>query len=259
MLAPVKTSLYLGKRSTLSLQINLSFHKTFPRVFTDLCLAETNNRIMAKKTLADKLESHRLLIFNSGDEQVAPILEAMGIDSDYRTNGETLYNETMALVDQQKKEYQDQSLAYDSFYVEKDEAEVNANRTIKLVRVLTRKDKDVQNRLQLQNLKPYAIEDWIENTVGFYDSLLREADLLATLDRFNITADQLNEEKDQVNNLRTLRNNVTSEKGQAQEATRLRNEKLDELTDYCMEFKAVAEIALENQPQLLENLGIVVR
>lgn len=36
----------------------------------------------------------------------------------------------------------------------------------------------------------------------------------------------------------------------------LRNEKLDELDDYCTELKAVAEIALEEKPQLLEKFDI---
>ncbi|MEP1096486.1 MAG: hypothetical protein ABJG78_15325 [Cyclobacteriaceae bacterium] len=214
---------------------------------------------MAKRTLADKLESFRLLIFNSGDVQVAPILEAMGIDADYLSNGVSLYNETVELVDQQKKEYQDQSLAYDNFYLEKDEADLNLNRTLKLVRVLTRRDEDLQDRLKLGTLKPNAIEEWIEKTVDFYNRLLNEAGLLANLARFNVTVDQLEDEKDQISDLRTLRNNAISEKGQAQEATRLRNEMLDELTDYCMELKAVAEIALESQPQLLEKLGVLVR
>ena len=67
-----------------------------------------------------------------------------------------------------------------------------------------------------------------------------------------------NAEKTAIDNLKQLRNQAVVEKGQAQEATRLRNEKLDELDDYCTELKVVAEIALEEQPQLLEKLGIVV-
>ena len=70
---------------------------------------------MATKTLADKLESSRVLIFNSRDAEVAALLNEMGIDTAYIEVGETLYNETMILVDQQKKEYQQQSLAYDKF------------------------------------------------------------------------------------------------------------------------------------------------
>ena len=75
----------------------------------------------------------------------------------------------MNLVNHQKKEYQEQSLAYDKFYVEKDVAETNYNRTLKLVKVLSRSDKDLQNRLGLQNGKAYAIEEWIEGAVDFYN------------------------------------------------------------------------------------------
>lgn len=50
-----------------------------------------------------------------------------------------------------------------------------------------------------------------------------------------------------------------SEKGEAQEATRARNEKLEALDDYCTELKAIARMALEEQPQLMEKLGVLVR
>lgn len=213
---------------------------------------------MATKTLTDKLESSRVLIFNSRDEEVATLLNEMGIDTAYIDEGEALYNETMTLVDQQKKEYQEQSLAYDKFYVEKDAAEANYKRTLKLVKVLSRSDKDLQNRLGLQNGKVYAIEQWIEAATDFYNRLLNEPDFIANLAKFKVTPEQLNTEKTAIDALKDLRNQAVVEKGQAQEATRLRNEKLDELDDYCTELKAVAEIALEEKPQLLEKLGIVV-
>ncbi|MFH6983379.1 hypothetical protein [Marinoscillum luteum] len=213
---------------------------------------------MATKTLTDKLESSRVLIFNSRDAEVAALLDTMGIDTAYIDEGESLYNETMTLVDQQKKEYQEQSLAYDKFYVEKDVAEAIYKRTLKLVKVLSRSDKDLQNRLGLQNGKVYAIEQWIEGAVDFYNRLLNEADFLTNLAKFKVTPEQLNTEKTAIDALKDLRNQAVVEKGKAQEATRLRNEKLDELDDYCTELKAVAEIALEEKPQLLEKLGVVV-
>lgn len=214
---------------------------------------------MASKTLTNKLESIRLLIFNSKDPQVAPLLETMGIDTTYIDKGEALYNEATRLVDDQKKEYQEQNLAYDKFYLEKDDVEAGFNRTLKLVKVLSRNDTGLQNRLGLENGRVRAIESWIENSTDFYNRLLNEPDLVTKLESFKVTVKQLNTEKTAIENLRQLRNEVTIEKGQAQEATRLRNEKLDELEDYAIELKAVAEIALEKQPQLLEKLGIVVR
>jgi len=214
---------------------------------------------MKSQKLSNKLESYRLLVFNSRDAQIAPLLNSLGVNADYLDQGEAFYNQTIQLVDQQKKEYQDQSLAYDSFYVEKDEAESNHHRTYKLVKVLSRNDNDLQNRLGLQNGKVYAIEEWIDNAIDFYNRLQNENDFLATLAKFRITRNRLNAESKALEDLKILRNQVTLEKGQAQEATRLRNEKLDALADYCTELKAIAEIALESQPQLLEKLGILVR
>ncbi len=214
---------------------------------------------MAKKSLTEKLEAYRLLIFNSSDTQVAPLLGIMGIDNAYINQGEALYNKTTKLVDEQKKEYQEQSLAFDNFYVERDEAADNFNRSFKLVKVLSRNNKDLQDRLKINTAKPYAIEEWIESAIDFYNRLQNESAFLTSIKKFKITTARLNTEKQAIIDLKQLRNKATIEKGQAQEATRLRNEKLDELADYCTELKAIAEIALESQPQLLEKLGILVR
>lgn len=213
---------------------------------------------MASKVLTDKLESSRVLIFNSRGAEVAPLLNEMGIDSNYLDAGEALYRETMTLVEQQKKEYQEQNQAYDKFYLEKDDAEINFNRTLKLAKVLSRNDKDLQNRLGLQNSKVYAIAQWIEAAIDFYNRLLNESAFLAKLAKFKVSTCRLTAEKTAIETLKELRNQAAIEKGQAQEATRLRNEKLGELDDYCTELKAIAEIALEKKPQLLEQLGIVV-
>jgi len=214
---------------------------------------------MAKKSITDKLEAHRLLIFNSKDAQVAPLLLTMGVDAAYINKGIALYNETMKLVEQQKKEHHERSMAYDKFYVERDEVEDNFERALKLVKALSRNDPNLQDRLLLQKIQSKAIEKWIGYTVDFYNRVLQEPDFLNKLKRFKLTSKQLQEEKAAIENLRLLRNEAIAEKGQAEEATRLRNDKLDELDDYAFELKAIAEIALEHHPQLLEKLGTRVR
>lgn len=214
---------------------------------------------MPRNTLPQKLESARLLIFNSREPEVAPLLEAIGIDTIYLDQGEALYNETVELVNSQKDEQQEQSLAFDTFYLAKDDAEADFKRTMKLVKVLSRNDANLQNRLGIPMGSINAIEAWIQSAINIYNRLLNETDFLTSLARFQITPERLTTERDAIENLRVLRNNATVEKGQAQEATRLRNEKLDELNNYTTELKAIAELALESQPQLLENLGIMVR
>ena len=183
---------------------------------------------MVRKTLTDELESSRVLIFNSRGAEAAPLLNEMGIDAAYLDAGEALYKEAAALVTQQKKEYQEQNQAYDKLYIEKDDAEKNYKRTLKPVRVLSRNDKDLQNRLGFQSGKTIAITQWIEAAIHFYNRLLNESAFLTKLAKFKVSTD------------------------------RLKNEKLDELDDYCTKLKAIAEIALEKKPQPLEQLGIVV-
>lgn len=214
---------------------------------------------MPKNSITEKLQASRVLIFNSKDAEVATLLDAIGIDTAYIDAGEALYTETMQLQEDRKEEQQEQSLAFDKFYLAKDEAEKIFRRRYKLVTVLSRNDANLQNRLGLDRRMPDQIEKWINQAIDLYNAILNESDFLTTLGRFKVTTEILEEERDQIEELRELRNDAVAEKGQAQEATRLRNEKLDELEDYARELRAIAKIALEGRPQLLEKLGILVR
>lgn len=162
-------------------------------------------------------------------------------------------------MDLQKKEYQEERVAFDRFYTEKDEVENRFSETRTLVKALSKKDKNLQSRLKFTYLGSLSMEDWIRTGIDFYNSLLREPEFLTVLANFNVTVDQLNAEKLALENLAVLRNRALEEEGQAQEATRLRNEKLKELEEYCDLLKTVASLALANRPQLMESLGVLVR
>jgi len=95
--------------------------------------------------------------------------------------------------------------------------------------------------------------------MAFYNSLLLESGILEKLAKYNFTIERLTAEKQELEGLLRLRTRATLEKGQAQEATRQRNQKLEELEDYCGILKAVVIIALADRPQLMESLGILVR
>lgn len=188
-----------------------------------------------------------------------PLLEAQGVDSANLDRGAALYHETIQLIEQQKKKYQKQNLAYDRFNIEKEKAKASFKRTLKLVKVLAGNDSDLQDRLNLYSGPVFAIEPWIDHSISFYNRLLNEVDLLTKLEQFKINTDRIKAEQKAIKNLRRLRDEAIAAKEKAQEAKWIKNKKLDELEQYSKVLKIVAKIALEKQSQLLEKLGLLVR
>lgn len=213
---------------------------------------------MSKLTLAQKLDSYRNLIFNSSDPQIMTGLATVGVDEPYLKVGKELFNATLDLVNEQRKEYQEQSLAYDTFYIDKEEAEGIFSRTFKLVNVLASTNQDLQDRLKLR-ANSRLIGGWIDDAIAFYNRLLNETEFVNTLKRFKLTPKRMEEELTVMKDLKKLYSKVLIEKGQAQEATSIRNKKMDELQVYSAKLKVMAELGLESTPQLLEKLGILVR
>ena len=77
--------------------------------------------------------------------------------------------------------------------------------------------------------------------------------------KYNVTKKELDAAGLKIEEVSTLDEVVGQEMGDAQNATKQRDIKLDELNVWINEFEKVAKIALKDQPQLLEKLGIVVK
>lgn len=61
------------------------------------------------------------------------------------------------LMDLQKQEYQEERAAFDMYYAQKDEVERMLKTTRKLVRELSKRDPDLQSRLNLSHLSDLRI------------------------------------------------------------------------------------------------------
>src|SRR5690606_38753369 len=195
------------------------------------------------KSIGSKIDSFRALICNCRNEDIAPRLATQGVDAEFLDEGVARFNEVMQLMELQKKEYQEEREAYDIYFAKKDDVEKTLQDTRDLVRELSRNDADLQNRLKFSPMSRLPLGDWIQAGIDFYDSLLRESALLQRLARFNVSVERLSDEKQELEDLRQLRIRAMMEKGQAQEATRLRNQKLEELEDYCRLLKTLAALA----------------
>lgn len=80
-----------------------------------------------------------------------------------------------------------------------------------------------------------------------------------TLSQFGYTSQKLKQESDFLKKVRFQSQQQKKEIGEAQATTQARNKKIEELAKWISDFKAVAKVALEQNPQQLEKLGILVR
>lgn len=93
----------------------------------------------------------------------------------------------------------------------------------------------------------------------FYSAIKNNADIQAQFDRIKITAPVIGDCEAELAILKNKRADYDREFGESQAATQEKNESIEELREWMEDFDAMAKIALWNQPQLLESLGIFVR
>ena len=98
----------------------------------------------------------------------------------------------------------------------------------------------------------------------YEEGLLRAREGIAALERLKIKKIFITEEEisaciAEINALETTRALYLREVGESQEATKKKDKALAELEDWMSDFHLVAKIAMEDQPQLLESLGVLVR
>ena len=126
----------------------------------------------------------------------------------------------------------------------------------RLAKLALRDDPEAQKALLLHERKKQALDPWLGQAGVFYKNALNNEAILAALAQYNITPEKLTEGQTAVNAVATL--NAAQEKGksEAQKATKQRDAALDALEDWYIEFRVLARIALEDDAQLLEALGL---
>jgi hypothetical protein len=128
---------------------------------------------------------------------------------------------------------------------------------VKLARIGLKGDRGAAESLQLSEDRKNSISGWLKQADAFYANAPESPKVLEALAEFGITKQKLKAAAKLVEDVQTKHNIQLKEKGEAQTATQLRDEALDALQEWMGDFISVARIALEDQPQYLEMLGVV--
>lgn len=190
---------------------------------------------------------------------IKPLMEALGYNTAKIDEGKAILNKAknQYLKNQQ---IEDAKLkAYKTFEDKRIEINTNYAKSRKKAKVIFKDDALVLRELGLVGSVPKSYVKWLEKVSLFYNTLNAQPDLLNKLSVLQITAQYITEQLAAINQLENLRAEYIQAKGNSQNATKTKNKAFRTLEKWMSDFYAVARIALEDEPQLLESLGKLVR
>jgi hypothetical protein len=216
---------------------------------------------MAKSNrIEDFLFSSRIMIENSlRDEPLKQALAVYGYTEEKLNQGKELYNKAEKLHLARKMEYGEQIAATAELDTVWDQAEKQYMKTLKIARVALKEDVRAYESTMLFGDRKRSLSGWLEQARAFYTNLLGDSGFLNALSAYGYTQAKLEKEAALVDQVIAKHMAQKKEMGEAQEATAMRDKALDNLAKWISDFRAVVKVALEEDPQQLEKLGILAR
>jgi len=213
-----------------------------------------------KVSEAATLEKYRVAFENvETHSEISTIMSEFGYNSEMIGIGKQLFKKTRKAYDDNVKE-DDESLESHNIFMVKRKALANTySLHRKKAKVVFRKDLVIMNRLVLDGSIPDSYVKWLETVKKFYSEMLIDTELQSKIAHLKVTVDDLNAANALLSEVESARSKYFIEKGEAQDATNQKDAAFAELDDWMSDFYAVARIALEDNIQLLEALGVIVR
>lgn len=215
---------------------------------------------MAYASIDQQLSAAQLALSNARtDPDLSGPLAEFGYDAARLDEGWALYTAAAAAQQRQAQEYGEQYSASDAFTAAWEAAQADYSRSLKIARIALKGDRGAAARLSLDGARKRSLAGWLAQANQFYTNALADAPTLAALGRFGISQEKLAAGQAQVAAVESLAAAQKKETGEAQQATQERDTSLEALDEWMGDFLAIARIALEENPQWLEKMGVLAR
>ena len=170
-----------------------------------------------------------------------------------------LYEKALAAQQQQKAEYGEQVGATATLNEAWSTAKKSYMRLVKIARIAFKRNVGVAIKLDLNGDRKQSLSGWLLQAKQFYTNALGDPEVINALGQYGITSAKLEAAQAQMQAVEAADLTQEKEKGEAQSATKMRDGAIDALDDWLDDFVAIARVALEEDPQLLETMGILER
>lgn len=224
---------------------------------------QTNTKKMATrptKSEGQMLQDAGIALANVETQpQVASLMAEVGYDADEIRVGKQLLQAAQQYFDSSKKENDETSGAHVIFETKRKELSVVYNRHRKIAKVVFRSNPVIMSRLRIDGTIPQAYTNWLIDVKKFYAEATTDPAISAATSRLKLTPANFTSAAALIPPLEDARTNYIRESGESQQATKDKDAALAALDVWMKEFYAVAKIALEDHPQLLESIAKFVR
>ncbi len=193
------------------------------------------------------------------DEQIKNVVALFGYPEEKLLEGKALLTAADNLYEAQIKEYGDVDAAQENYKTLKQQAHKNYMRHLTIARIVFKNNVQAQTTLQINGRRSSTVSGWIKQCSNFYHALLAKPDWIALMAAYGQTQENLASVLQDIDAVMLAAETVNKEKGDAQNATAVRDQKFEELVEWLSDYEQIARIALAETPQLLEKLGIVVK
>ena len=170
--------------------------------------------------------------------------------------GRKLYQALQTAQLQQRAAYGNQITATAALNTAWDNAREAYMPQLKVARIAFKGDVATATELGLKGDRTKSLTRWIAQANQFYTNALARDAILTGLATFGITAKKLRAAQKTLHALEAAALTQEQAKATAQRATQTRNLAVKELRAWLSDFMAIAKIALAQDSQLLESLGI---
>lgn len=195
----------------------------------------------------------------SKNETLKNELAEYGYDSEEIAKGKALYDVAAEKLDINKTETAEEKLAYDQFRKKFEALKKSYTTDRKKVKIIYKNEAATLSVLGVKGTASIRITEFLDGVDTLYKQLKASEDLRKPLARLKITEEHITAQLEALEEVKTAYNAYTKEKGESQKATKDKDKALAELEKWVREFYAIAKIALEDQPQLLESIGKFMR
>ncbi len=186
-------------------------------------------------------------------------LAEYGYDNAELDKGRALYEAALQQLDINKTETAEEKLAYDAFSKQLDELKSTYATDRKKVKIVYKDQAAVLSSLGVKGITSIRTTELINGMDTLYKQLSGNEQLLQPLAKLKITNAHVATQLQRLEEVKTAYNTYIKEKGESQQATKDKDKALTELEKWVRELYAIAKIALEDKPQLLESIGKFVR